>query len=176
MDGTHFFRSVCLAGLFVAVASLQGCGSDSNSSAGACTAKDVTLQLGQPVPDGGQYVLDVFISNVGSASCVVSQRPAVKLLNESTTGAKPSIDIASSGAATTATVAVPASAAVKATLTFIAGPDAACDAAGPWVPTRMVVTLDKGLELTAGWPGGPVDDCQGSATQAGTFIGPFAAE
>jgi len=75
----------------------------------------------------------------------------------------------------TSTVSVPGGGSVLATLTYLAGPDDACDTNGPWVPSRMVVTLADGLELTAGWPGQSVDDCQDGATHPGTFVGPFAA-
>lgn len=142
----------------------------------------MTLQLGQPVPDGGQYLLDVFISNVGKAPCTIARRPAVQLQNDDTTAnARTTLDIAPSGvddntsdSITKARLVVPGGGSVTASLTYLAGPDAACDANGPWVPSRMAVTPAEGLQLTAGWPGQSVDDCQEGATNPGTVIGPFA--
>ena len=165
----------------IAVATLPGCDS-SASSTGACTAKDVTLQLGQPVPDGGQYLIDVFISNVGKAPCTIDQRPTVQLQNDdTTTNARTTLAIApsgvdgnTSGSTTTTQLVVPGGGSVIASLTYLAGPDAACDANGAWVPTRMAVTPAEGLQLTAGWPGQSVDDCQEGNPNPGNVIGPFA--
>ncbi len=142
----------------------------------------MTLQLGQPVPDGGQYVLDVFISNAGKPPCSIPQQPGVQLVNDDTAAnPRASLDVAASGAgaATTASspgsqLAVPGEGSVVATLTYPEGPEEGCDANGPWVPTRMVVTLGADLQVTAGWPGKAVDDCEGDATSPGVFISPFA--
>ena len=59
----------------------------------------MTLQLGQPVPDGGQYVLDVFISNAGKPPCSIPQQPGVQLVNDDTAAnPRASLDVAASGA------------------------------------------------------------------------------
>lgn len=68
---------------------------------------------------------------------------------------------------------LPPGASVRSVVTYLAGPGA-CDPGGAWTPDMLVVTPpDETTQLTAPWPGQPVDHCQAGATHPGTYVAPI---
>ena len=63
-----------------------------------------------------------------------------------------------------------------AILTYLLGPDPACDAGGQWPTSTLTMTPpDDTTSVQIPWPNGGVDDCQTGATHPGSYIGPVVA-
>ena len=150
-----------------------GSGSPATAAAAprcATTSLDVTLgTIKQTV--NTQYQVPIVFTNVSAQACSLLGFPgtdfgaagvlAVSLVR---TPAKPvRVNLVPGGRA-------------HAVLTFLTGPDPACDAGGPWIPSTLTVTPpDDTTSVQIPWPGGSVDDCQTGATHPGSFIGPVVA-
>ena len=136
----------------------------------ATTSLDIALGVVKQVVNT-QYEVPIVFTNMSTADCSVLGFPGT--------------DFGAGGAGPVSLVRTPAKPArvtlgpggqAHAVLTFLAGPDPTCDAAGPWTPTTLTVTPpDETTSVQIPWPGGSVDDCQTGATHPGSYIGPVIA-
>jgi len=156
-----------------AAAVVIGGGSPTTSaSAPRCetTSLDVALGAIQQTVNT-QYQVPIVFTNASSQPCSLLGFPGTEF---GAAGALP-VDLVRTPAKPARVNLVPGGRA-HAVLTFLAGPDSACDASGAWIPSTLTVTPpDDTTSVQIPWPGGSVDDCQTGATHPGSFIGAVIA-
>jgi hypothetical protein len=156
----------------VAVA-LVGSGSPTASTtAPRCTTASLDVALGAITQTvNTQYQVPIVFTNTASQPCSLLGFPGTEF---GAAGALP-VDLVRTPAKPVRIALVPGGQA-HAVLTFLTGPDPACDAGGPWIPSTLTVTPpDDTTSVQIPWPGNSVDDCQTGATHPGSFIGPVTA-
>jgi hypothetical protein len=144
--------------------------SSANAPRCATTSLDVALGNATRVVNT-QYQVPIVFTNVSAQPCFLLGFPGT--------------DFGAAGALPVSLVRTPAKAArinlapgrqAHAVLTYLSGPDPACDAGGPWTPSTLTVTPpDDTTSVQIPWPGGSVDDCQTGATHPGSYVGPVIA-
>jgi len=115
-----------------------------------------------------QHQAKVVFTNTSQTACYLQGFPGVDLESAGhqpyslprTSDAKPHVLLLPHGAA-------------QAVLTYLTGPDLACDSSGAWTPTTVAITPpDDTTTMRIPWLGDSVDDCQSGATHPGSYIGP----
>jgi hypothetical protein len=136
----------------------------------ATTSLDVELGIaGQTAST--QYQRPIVFTNVSKAPCSLLGFPGVDF---GSAAAQPLSLRRAAG--TPRRIVLPPGRQAHAQLTYLTGPDPACDTAGAWTPTTVTITPpDETTSVQLVWPGGSVDDCQGGATHPGSYIGPMLA-
>ena len=151
-----------------------GAGSPTTSATAAprCTTTVLDVALGAITQTvNTQSQVPIVFTNTSTQPCSLLGFPGTEF---GAAGALP-IDLVRTPAKPVRVNLVPGGQA-HAVLTFLAGPDPACDAGGPWIPSTLTVTPpDDTTSVQIPWPGGSVDDCQTGATHPGSFIGPVIA-
>jgi hypothetical protein len=133
----------------------------------ATTSLDVALGSAKNVVNT-QYQIPIVLTNVASSPCSLLGFPGAEF---GAAGSLP-VDLVRTSAKPVRVTLGPAGQA-HAVLTYLAGPDPACDAGGPWIPSTLTITPpDDTTSVQIPWPGGSVDDCQTGATHPGSYIGP----
>jgi hypothetical protein len=136
----------------------------------ATTSLDVSLGTTKTVVNT-QYQVPIVFTNVSGTPCSLLGFPGTEF---GAAGGLP-VDLVRTSAKP-ARVNLPPGGQAHAVLTYLAGPDPACDAGGPWIPSTLTVTPpDDTTSVQIPWPGGSVDDCQTGATHPGSYIGPVIA-
>ncbi len=150
-------------------------GSGASSSSGTeprCSTSALDVSLGAATqPASTQYQVPVVFTNVSSAPCSLLGFPGVDF---GSAASQPLSLVRAAG--TPKRIAVAPGEQAHALLTYLTGPDPACDTAGAWTPTTVTITPpDETTSVQLVWSGGSVDDCQGGATHPGSYIGPMLA-
>jgi hypothetical protein len=143
-----------------------------SGSAARCATTALGVSFGTPVADAvSQYRLPIVFTNVSSATCSLLGFPGADL---SSAGALPLSLVRAAG--TPKRIELSSGASATAVLTYLVGPDPACDTGGAWTPTTATITPpDETTSVQIPWPGMAVDDCQGGATHPGSYIGMVTA-
>jgi hypothetical protein len=137
-----------------------------------CATASLDIELGVAKQTAStQYQVPIVFVNASGAECSLLGFPGT--------------DFGAAGALAVSLVRTPAKPArvnlapggqAHAVLTFLTGPDPACDAGGAWIPSTLTVTPpDDTTSVQIPWPGDSVDDCQTGATHPGSYIGPVTA-
>jgi hypothetical protein len=137
-----------------------------------CATSSLDVSLGvAPQTASTQYQRPIVFTNVSSGTCSLLGFPG---LDFGSAAAQPLSLVRAAG--TPKRIALAPGQQAHAQLTYLAGPDPACDTAGAWTPTTVTITPpDETTSVQLVWPGGSVDDCQGGATHPGSYIGPMIA-
>jgi hypothetical protein len=145
---------------------------NTSESAARCTTTALNVSFGTPTAAAtSQYRLPIIFTNVSTAPCSLLGFPGADL---SLAGALPLSLVRAAGKP--ARVELPPGASATAVLTYLVGPDPACDTGGAWTPTTATITPpDETTSVQIPWPGMAVDDCQSGATHPGSYIGMVTA-
>jgi hypothetical protein len=137
-----------------------------------CATTSLDVELGSAGQTAStQYQRPIVVTNVSSGPCSLLGFPGVDF---GSAAAQP-LSLRRAAGTPQRIVLAPGGQA-HAQLTYLTGPDPACDTAGAWTPTTVTITPpDETTSVQLVWPGGSVDDCQGGATHPGSYIGPMLA-
>jgi Protein of unknown function (DUF4232) len=133
-----------------------------------CLTTSLAISLGATTQVAtGQFRLPIDFTDVSSQPCTLLGFPGVDL------GAAATDPLSLARAAgTPARVVLAPGASAHADLTYLTGPDPACDTTGAWTPTTITITPpDETTSVQMPWAGHSVDDCQAAATHPGSYIG-----
>ena len=146
--------------------------SASSSPVPRCGTTSLDVLLGAATQTAStQYQVPLVFTNVSSAPCSLLGFPGVDF---GSAAAQPLSLVRAAG--TPKRIALAPGERAHALLTYLMGPDPACDTGGAWTPTTVTITPpDETTSVQLVWPGGSVDDCQGGATHPGSYIGPMLA-
>lgn len=156
----------------VGAASVSAASTTTSATAPRCTtaALSVTLGVAKQVATA-QYQVPLVFTNVSAQPCALLGFPGADF---GAAGAQPVSLVRTS--AKPVRVGLPPGGQAHASLTYLLGPDPACDPGGQWPTSTLTVTPpDDTTSLQIPWPNGSVDDCQTGATHPGSFIGPVVA-
>ena len=142
------------------------------STVGRCHTSALSLALaGRNRVAADQYEVRLIFTNQAAQPCRLVGFPGVDLKGPPSREGD-TYPLPRSAGVPRTTILRPGASA-RSVLTYLAGPGA-CDPGRAWTPDMLVVTPpDETTQLTAPWPGQPVDHCQGGATHPGTFIAPL---
>jgi hypothetical protein len=151
-----------------------GSGTPTASSAAPprCATTSLDVELGVATQTASsQYQRSIVFTNVSTGPCSLLGFPG---LDFGSAAAQPLSLVRAAG--TPKRIVLAPGHQAHAQLTYLTGPDPACDTAGAWTPTTVTITPpDETTSVQLPWPGGSVDDCQGGATHPGSYIGPMIA-
>jgi hypothetical protein len=137
-----------------------------------CATTSLDVELGVATQTAStQYQRPIVFTNVSTGPCSLLGFPG---LDFGSAAAQPLSLVRAAG--TPKRIVLAPGRQAHAQLTYLTGPDPACDTAGAWTPTTVTITPpDETTSVQLPWPGGSVDDCQGGATHPGSYIGPMIA-
>jgi hypothetical protein len=137
-----------------------------------CATTSLDVEIGVATQTAStQYQRPIVFTNVSTGPCSLLGFPGVDF---GSAAAQPLSLVRAAG--TPKRIVLAPGRQAHAQLTYLTGPDPACDTAGAWTPTTVTITPpDETTSVQLPWPGSSVDDCQGGATHPGSYIGPMIA-
>jgi hypothetical protein len=143
-----------------------------SGTAPRCATTSLDIELGGATQTAStQYQRPIVFTNVSSGLCSLLGFPG---LDFGSAAAQPLSLVRAAG--TPKRIELAPGRQAHAQLTYLTGPDPACDTAGAWTPTTVTITPpDETTSVQLVWSGGSVDDCQGGATHPGSYIGAMSA-